>query len=615
MPRLLRTESDIRQFVAEVLESGATWIALDTETIGVSDPGIPVLKKNALILDRARAFLITLYHPATGPVGVFTHFSKMPGALLASKVVSALLPIFRELKIVCHNANYDINVLLNHGVRVADYDCTMIKSHSGDEERPKGLKQLAQMVGMLLRETKAIDLNDPDDALEYGCDDVVATGRLYQAFTTGRYYDHEDRCQVQVPELRLHAKRQMYYYREIEKPILGIFIEAERRGFRIDVDFFRQMEAQMSLRISDLELEAYRLVGRPFNLSSVPQLREILFSQLGLNPIRATKTGNSVDEYTLVMLRDQHPLCELLLSYREVNKLLGTYVRAESGIPAMADRYGFLHASMNTVGAKTGRFAVTLPALQTIPKRAKEWPIRKGFISRDGHSLVAVDYDRMEMVLMANFCGDPVLIQTIREGGDVHQVTADTVGCTRDEAKVLNFALIYGCSARRLMEQLQSAGIAITLEEAKHYRARFFGLYRRILPFREALFAWHRQHGYITLLNGKIRTVPNMTSTSDSLRAEAERICGNSIIQASAAQYIKEATIRLVRRDDFRATGAHILLQVHDELLMEAPDDSAEEAKRIAEEELARPPAITTFPIKAPLSASGKIGKNWGEMN
>lgn len=743
-PWLLRSVQDIRDFVTYALKKCPAWIAMDTETVGISEPGVPTLKKNALVLDRARAFLITFYAPAIGPVGVFTHYSGAQGALPSAAVMRELRPLLTQRRIVCHHANYDLNVLENGGIAIPDFDCTMVMSHCLDAERPKSLKQLALLVGMVLRETRRIDLSDQQDALLYGCDDVVATGRLYQAFSHGKYYDHITQEFVSCPELKMDRDRHLKHYTDVEKPTISIFVKAERRGIQIDRELFADMESRMEKKIQELEYQAYELAGRPFNLGSVPQLRQILYEEMGLPKTRMTKTGPSTDEMALMSLQHLTPFAKVLIDIRGVTKLLSSYVRGSTGIPALADRYGVVHASINTVGAKTDRMSVTLPALQTIPKNA-EWPIRQGFIARKGCKLIAADYDRMEMVLMANFCKDPVMVQAIRDGQDIHQITADTVGCTRTMAKTLNFALIYGCSARRLMEQLSMSGINISLDEAEHLRARFFGLYTRILPFRAMLFDWHRKNGFVTYLNGRNRVVPDMNSSNKKLRAQAERTLGNNIIQGcqpfsslittkdgakrldkiqvgdmvytgkrwspvcnvfdvgekplfkvkfsdgstrecsdehlwgiesgewvrtsdlqandrvlayvdcqpdvlsvvsvedtglkvpmmdltvdddehaytlsngalchnSGAGWCKEATIRLAQRDDFNRLGGTILLQIHDELLMEAPEENADEISRIAVEEMAKPPAICTFEIVAPLSASAKTGTNWGEL-
>ncbi len=600
------------------------WIAFDTETIGISPRSGKKLRKDALILDRARAFLLTFYHPLTGPVAVVLDrapflsggklLGKAPKALKSRDAFKLLEPVFHGPKIVMHNANYDLNVAANDGIDEAhvNAECTITLSHCADENRPATLKEASRLVGMSLVETKTVDFADADDVLEYACNDAVATGRLYQAMTQGRYYDHAAKKIVPCPDLIVEKER-LSYYERVEKPVMRLVIPAERRGFRIDLKFFADMERKMRAHVSALHQKIFELAGRAFNVGSPPQLQQVLFEDLGLPPSKQTKTGWATDEEALFALRGKHPIIDLLMDERETNKLLRTYVSAEQGLPAYADAYGFIHASVKTTGAITGRMSVTLPPLQTIPKSGK-WPVREGFIARDGHALLVADYAGMEARLMAIFCNDPEMVRCFVEGLDYHQQTADACGVDRQRGKTINFALQYLCSPQRLALLLTMGGTPTSLEQAKEYRYLFFNRYKRIVPFVDAIVDFHRKHGYITYLNGRKRRVEGLDSPYPHEFFAARRVLCNCIIQGSGAGWLKEALIRLDKNKNFLDLGGRFLLSVHDEIVAEAPEGGrAEEALAVLKEEMERPPAVLTCPLRVPLLVEAKAAKNWKE--
>jgi DNA polymerase-1 len=370
-------------------------------------------------------------------------------------------------------------------------------------------------------------------------------------------------------------------FREIELPLVGVLADMEAAGVRMDPYRLGEITARVRDRVDELTDKVHELAGEPFAIGSPQQLAEVLFGRLGLAPARKGKTGYSTDARVLRGLRELHPIVPAVEEWRELTKLLNTYLEP---LPAQLNPgTGRLHTTFKQTVAATGRLASTNPNLQNIPVRTELGSeIRACFVAEEGHRLIVADYSQIELRLMASFSGEPALIEAYHRGEDVHRVTAAAVAGIpveevskqqRDRAKATNFGIMYGLSAFGLSEQVD-----IPFEEAKAFIEAYFAKYPRVREFRERVIAQAMQDGYVTTLFGRRRAVPELRSGNYRVRSLGERLAVNTILQGTAADIIKVAMVRVSR--ELRAAGlrSRLVLQVHDELMVESPLDEVERA-------------------------------------
>ncbi len=378
---------------------------------------------------------------------------------------------------------------------------------------------------------------------------------------------------------------------------------------RLDVAYLKALSLEVEAELRRLEEEVFRLAGHPFNLNSRDQLEKVLFDELGLPAIGKTeKTGKrSTSAAVLEALRHVHPIVEHILQYRELAKLKGTYI---DPLPALVHpKTGRLHTRFNQTATATGRLSSSDPNLQNIPVRTPLGQrIRRAFVAEEGWVLVALDYSQIELRVLAHLSGDENLIRVFQEGQDIHTQTASWMfgvppeavdSLMRRAAKTINFGVLYGMSAHRL-----SGELAIPYEEAVAFIERYFQSYPKVRAWIERTLAEGRERGYVETLFGRRRYVPDLTSRVKSVREAAERMAFNMPVQGTAADLMKLAMVKLFPR--LGELGARMLLQVHDELVLEAPKDRAEEvaqeAKRIME---------GVWPLKVPLEVEVGMGEDW----
>ena len=349
--------------------------------------------------------------------------------------------------------------------------------------------------------------------------------------------------------------------------------------------------------------------GTEFNLQSTPQLRHVLFEKLQLPVLKKTKTGASTDAEVLEELAAMgHDVPRLLLDYREVSKLLSTYLEA---LPAQVDRLtGRIHTSFNQIGAATGRLSSNDPNLQNIPVRtARGESIRRGFVPRPGWLFVIADYSQIELRLLAHLSSDPAFVAAFQAGGDIHRQTAAVIfgtpsdavtGEQRARAKTINFATIYGQGPHALARQL-----AIPYDEAKSFIEEYFARFAGVRRFLDDTVTSARQKGYVETIFGRRRYIPELKDKNFNVRAFGERTATNSPLQGSAADLIKIAMIRVAAtlRSGF---GARLLLQVHDELVVESPAEEAAAVAQVMKRDMEGAAALSV-----PLVATVGIGPNW----
>jgi DNA polymerase-1 len=403
------------------------------------------------------------------------------------------------------------------------------------------------------------------------------------------------------------ARRKLY--NEMELPLSAVLKRMEVNGIRLDSEFLRGMSLAIGARIATLEGEIHAHAGREFQIRSRDQLEAVLYDELGLASGKKTKlTGKrSTAVAALEPLRDEHPIVPALLEYRELEKLRGTYLEPLPNLVNPAT--GRLHTTFAQAAVATGRLSSLNPNLQNIPIRSENGrELRKGFIADEGHCLIAADYSQIELRLLAHIAGDDLMRQAFREGADIHRRTAAQVlGLNeatvtpeqRRAAKTVNFGVLYGMSAHRL-----SGDLGIAYADAAGFIETYFSTYPGIRGYIDRTLAFGREHGYVETLYGRRRYVPELVSSNRNVREAGERLAYNMPIQGTAADIIKLAMIRLDR--ELESTGARLLLQVHDELLLEVPEERAEQVSALVREVMEG--AAT---LSVPLSVEVGVGPNW----
>lgn len=404
-------------------------------------------------------------------------------------------------------------------------------------------------------------------------------------------------------------ERLLWLYREVERPLSAVLAHMEATGVRLDVAYLRALSLEVAEEIARLEAEVFRLAGHPFNLNSRDQLERVLFDELGLPAIGKTKrTGKrSTSAAVLEALREAHPIVEKILQYRELTKLKSTYI---DPLPDLIHpRTGRLHTRFNQTATATGRLSSSDPNLQNIPVRTPLGQrIRRAFIAEEGWLLVALDYSQIELRVLAHLSGDENLIRVFQEGRDIHTETASWMfGVPREAvdplmrraAKTINFGVLYGMSAHRLSQEL-----AIPYEEAQAFIERYFQSFPKVRAWIEKTLEEGRRRGYVETLFGRRRYVPDLGARVKSVREAAERMAINMPVQGTAADLMKLAMVKLFPR--LEEMGARMLLQVHDELVLEAPKERAEAVARLAKEVMEG-----VYPLAVPLEVEVGIGEDW----
>ncbi len=439
----------------------------------------------------------------------------------------------------------------------------------------------------------------PDAPLErardYLCDTVDAALRLEVGF---------------APELEEGGLGRLMA--EVEVPLISVLTRMELAGIAIDEAFFADMRRRLKRELDQIQEEVFKIAGGEFNLNSTPQLRQVLFEKLELPVLKKTKTGPSTDASVLEELAaDGHQVPRLLLEYREMEKLRSTYVDA---LPQLVNRRtGRIHTSFNQTVAATGRLSSSDPNLQNIPIRtALGREVRKGFVAAPGTMFVGVDYSQVELRILAHFSGDPAFVTAFREGVDVHRQTAsvifdvaveDVTSAMRGQAKTVNFATLYGQGPFSLARQL-----GITREEARAFIDTYFERFSGVRAYLDQQVEKAREVGYVETLLGRRRYVPELASRNWNIRQFGERVAQNSPIQGTAADLIKRAMIHVQAALDERGTEARMLLQVHDELLLEVPEREVDEVRDLVVERME-----DAMELDVPLVAEAGVGANWYE--
>ncbi len=443
---------------------------------------------------------------------------------------------------------------------------------------------------------------DPETvARRYGAPEWGATASS-RAVTTAEL------LKILPPKLKGRLKD---LYEKIERPLARVLGEMERTGVKIDTAFLSEQSEAMNVRLLDLEGRVRDIAGNPtLNLNSRDQVAELLFEKLELQAGRKTTTGKrSTAVSALEPLRDAHPVVPLILDYRELSKLKSTYL---DPLPRLVNpETGRLHTTFNQAATATGRLSSTNPNLQNIPIRTEIGrEIRRGFVADAGMTLLVADYSQIELRILAHITGEAALLETFRQGEDIHRRTAaqiynaepgEVTSAMRRVAKIINFGVLYGMSAHRLTRELN-----IEYAEADRFIKTYFERYPKVQGYIEGTLAFARDKGYVETLLGRRRMIPDINASNRNAREYAERTAYNMPIQGTQADIVKLAMLELWPR--LEAVGAKLLLQVHDELVIEAPQSAAEgvaaTVKRTMEE---------AYALDVPLVAEVGLGENWLE--
>jgi DNA polymerase I len=400
---------------------------------------------------------------------------------------------------------------------------------------------------------------------------------------------------------------------DLEVPLISVIGDLELAGVKIDVEQLTSMSGTFEAELSRLEKACYEAAGQEFNLGSPKQLQKVLYEDLGLRIVKRTKTGPSTDASVLEALVDDHPLPQSILEYRQVQKLKSTYVDA---LPRMVSpKTGRVHTVMNQAVAATGRLSSTDPNLQNIPIRTELGrQLRRVFVAEPKRKLISVDYSQIELRVMAHFSADPVLTDAFKTGMDVHTRTAsvlfevdpkDVTSVQRGQAKTVNFGVLYGMGPMRLARQL-----GMQRRAASKFIEDYFQRQPGVQKYIEDTLKTAREEGFIRTLLGRRRRVPDINSKNRALRTAAERIAVNSPIQGSAADLVKLAMLRVRARLLDEHPDVALILQVHDELLLESPEGKVEEVAALVKREMEQ-----VYPLDVPLVADVHHGFTWDEAH
>ena len=536
-----------------------------------------------------------------------------PDQLDRKKTLAKLKPLLEDASRhkVGHHLKYDAHVLLNHGIALAGmrYDSMLesyvLNSTATRHDMDSCAKHYLGVVTIKYEDVagkgaKQITFNQValEQASEYAAEDADVTLQLHRAL-------HGELAKL-PPLLKL--------YEEIEQPLVPVLLDMEHRGVLVDRELLRIQSGELAKRLVELEADAHKSAGQPFNLDSPKQLQEILFNKLGLPAMRKTRTGQpSTAEDVLEELADKYLLPRIILEYRGLAKLRSTY--AEKLPEQIDEKTGRVHTSYHQAVAVTGRLSSSDPNLQNIPIRTPEGRrIRQAFIAPKGHLLLAADYSQIELRIMAHLSGDESLRRAFAAEGDIHRATAAEVfavepaAVTADQrraAKAINFGLIYGMSAFGLARQL-----GIERHAAQEYVGRYFGRYPGVREYMERTRALARSQGFVETVFGRRLYLPDINSRDRQAQQYAERSAINAPMQGTAADIIKRAMIKVHAWLAAKSVPAKLVMQVHDELVLEVADSAVEKVRH----EVAKIMSGAAE-LSVPLKVDTGTGKNWDKAH
>jgi len=592
--KLIETEEDARKLFDFFITKQI--LCLDTETTSIN-PIDAELVGLSFSVEEGKAFYVAV--PAEREK--------------AERIVNIFKPLYESTEIlkIGQNIKYDMEVLMNYGVRLAApmFD-TMLAHYVLQPEQKHNMDILAEtllnyqtihideLIGPKGKSQKNMRDLSPADICDYAAEDADITLHLYN---------------VLKPRLKEADVEDLFY--NIEMPLVPVLAEMEMNGVLLDTNALAETSKVLTERMKQIEKEIYDLAGHEFNIASPKQVGEVLFGEMKIvDKPKKTKTGQFVtSEEVLLQLRSKAPIVDHILEHRGLKKLLGTYVDA---LPKLINPHtGHIHTSFNQAVTATGRLSSSDPNLQNIPVRGEEGKeIRKCFIPEPGCLFFSADYSQIELRVMAHLSGDKNMIEAFREGYDIHAATAariykeDINDVTRDQrtkAKRANFGIIYGITVFGLAERLE-----ISRDEAKQLIDGYFETFPQVHAYMEKAKELAREHGYAETFFHRRRYLPDITSHNATVRNFAERNAINAPIQGSAADIIKIAMVRIFERFRREEIKSKMILQVHDELNFSVLPEEKERVEKIVLEEMQN-----AYPLQVPLVADSGWGENWLEAH
>ncbi len=594
---LAETFEEIEALVAQL--EGSKYFAFDTETTGLNDLNTDLVGLS-FALKAGEAYYVPVPEKHSQVKTTLSYFK----------------PVFANEKImkIGHNIKFDVNVLSQYDVEIKGklYD-TMLAHYILQPDMRHSMDYLAEtylgyttvsiesLIGKKGKNQKSMRDVPLDDLVEYASEDADITMQLYNKFSP---LVKEEKALAKVLE-------------KVELPLVPVLSKMEQEGIALDVNFLNEYSAELGKELVKLQSKVFDLAGVEFNMNSPAQMGEVLFGQMKI-PYKGkkTKTGQySTNEATLLGLKKEHEIIEHILDFRQINKLKSTYVDA---LPELVNpKTGRIHTTFSQAVAATGRLSSINPNLQNIPIRTERGRrIRQAFVPRDtDHILVAADYSQVELRLVAHLANDKAMIKAFKNNEDIHTTTAakvfgikesEVTREMRNNAKTVNFGIIYGVSAFGLSQQTD-----LSRSESKEIIDNYFKTYPELKAYMDSNIEKAREHGYVETIMGRRRYLPDINSKNHVVRNAAERNAINSPVQGSAADLIKIAMIHIATEMDKRKLKSRMLLQVHDELVFDARNSELEELEDliIAKMEAAIPN------LRAPQKAEVGTGRNWLEAH
>ncbi len=591
--RTVNTEEALGKLLRELEET--EYLSVDTETDSINPLNANIVGIS-LCMKEGRAFYVPVGHRYLG----------VPRQLNPEYVKERLNPVFVRKKLLGQNIKYDLLVFLSNGYQgIKANDDTMIAAYLLDPEAEShSLKTLAKRYlnydmftySEVTSQRSGKNLNfsevDVETATLYSCEDADITFRL-----------------MNVLGKELNSSGLYELYRKVEMPLLNILADMEFTGVYVNPEKLHNLSAYLRERILEEEEIIYRLAGERFNINSPKALSVVLFEKLKLPVMKQTRTGISTDSAVLEELQEKHEIIRHIIEYRGLSKIKSTY--ADALLELINRKSGRIHTSFNQTITATGRLSSSEPNLQNIPVRTEIGKkVREAFESRPGYLILSADYSQIELRVFAHLSKDATLINAFRNGEDIHTRTACEIFGKRPEeidsdmrrlAKTINFGIIYGMGAFRLAKTL-----GINRNQAQEYIDRYFERIAGVKSFIGRTIEEARKNQYVKTILGRIRYLRNINSKSPSVRQQEERMAVNTPVQGSAADIIKLAMINVSPK--IENTGIRMILQVHDELVFEVPEEKKDEAAGIIKQEMEN-----VIKLDVPLVADISTGRNWAE--
>lgn len=596
---IVDTEEKLNDLVTELAK--AQIISFDTETTSTDEMQAEIVGISLAIKD-GQAYYIPIGHTSGSNLDL-------------KKVIAALTPSMTDAKIgkVAHNAKYDYIIFARHGLVVTPltFDTMLAEFIVDPSSRHLGLKNLAivrlgeemihieELIGKGKNQLSMADVSI-EAVAPYAAADAETTLRL-----------------MPILQKELERTSAAALLNDMEMPLVPVLAEMEMTGIRLDLPFFEKFSVKLTTRIAEIEKQIFESVGKPFNINSTQQLSDVLFTHLRLEPpdkSKKTASGHySTSADVLDGLRGKHPVVDLILENRELTKIKSTYLDA---LPAAVNsKTGRVHTSYSQTGAVTGRISSSNPNLQNIPIRTEEGRrVRNGFIADAGNVLLSVDYSQIELRIVAHMAVDETMLAAFRAGEDIHVTTAAAIygieneAVTKDmrrHAKAINFGLIYGMSAFGLTRSTD-----LTLAEADEFVKTYFQKFPGVKKYLDETRKLAAQQGYVETLLGRRRYFPALQGKiNQQLKNREEREAINAPVQGTAADIMKLAMLKIPSAIKDAGLKAKMLLQVHDELVLECPEKELQKTARLVQETMSN-----AYPLSIPLSTEARAGKSWGEM-